>query len=561
MMDNKRFITHRLYVPVFVFLVFGMNFVTTNAQQRARRRAVRQPTLAQQLKQTREELAKANERAQRAEETATAARAEADRAKAEANELNKNVTQLNGKLTGLEEKLNKALTTIDSQQQKSAATDQKVADVSSQVAAAQADIKKTQSGVDQVQKETKGAITSANAKMSVYGFVLANSSFGSSQLNIPDIPLWAVARESFLSLPPISGQTQLSISQRAGDIRDTTFTMRQSRFGFRASLPKVGEWTPSAQVEVDFFGARPVATQGTVFNQPRIRLGYLTLEHTSGWKIVAGQDWMIFAPLNPTSFAHFAIPEAATAGNPWMRLPQLRVEKTIKFSEGTSLLWQGGFLRAVGGGDSPAAGSLGDLPTLSGERAIHPFYQTRFALTTPGAAKKPLTIGASGHYGRKDFGLNTIDSWGVAIDYVLPLHSTVGLSGEVWTGSSLDSFQAGILQGAAVFITSGPGGLLDARFKKINASGGWIQLGITPTTKWALNLGYGQDDPRNRDLNPIVNRSKNQVWWTNIMYKIHPNVTVALEYNFFDTIFRVPRFDPRRVGTANYVNLAFVYSF
>src|SRR5262249_24727854 len=151
--------------------------------------------------------------------------------------------------------------------------------------------------------------------------------------------------------------------------------------------------------------------QGTVFNQPRIRLAYLTLEHPSGLKLVAGQDWMIFAPLNPTSFAHFAIPQAASAGNPWMRLPQVRVDKTFKYSEGTSLLVQGGVLRPASGVDTPAAGSLADLPSLAGERSGHPFYQARIAITTPLVASKSLTLGVSGHYGRIDTGPNTVDSW------------------------------------------------------------------------------------------------------------------------------------------------------
>ena len=74
-------------------------------------------------------------------------------------------------------------------------------------------------------------------------------------------------------------------------------------------------------------------------------------------------------------------------------------------------------------------------------------------------------------------------------------------------------------------------------------------------------LGYGQDDPRDKDLVASVNRSKNQLWWANLMYKLPPNVTMAIEYNYFDTLFKVLRTDPARVGTAHYLNLAFVYSF
>jgi hypothetical protein len=472
---------------------------------------------------------------------------ERDLARAEAAELRNTISNLEARIAELEEKLNKVLAALEGQKQKGEATEKKVEEVVAKVSSAEAEIETTRASVEALQQET---VTSPG-KMSLYGVIVAGASFADSQLNISDIPLWAIADGTNLAPAPVGGQTPPA-TLRAGNVNETILTMRQSRFGFRTSLPKAGNWIPSAQVEIDFFGARPAAGQGAVFNQPRVRLGYITLEHASGWKLVAGQDWIIFAPVNPTSFAHFAIPEAASAGNPWMRLPQIRMEKSTKLSDGSTFLFQAGVLRAVSGTDSPAPGSLADLPTLSGERAVHPFYQTRLAFSRPGAAKKTLTVGLSGHYGRQRALPNTIDSWGVAFDYVLPLHAKLGLSGEIWTGSNLSAFQAGILQGASLVGTS---------FRKINASGGWTQLAIAPTTKWTLNFGYGQDDPRNRDLVAPSNRAKNQLLWSNLMYKLHPNVTLALEYNYFDTIFRVPRTNPARVGTANYFNLSFVYSF
>src|SRR5262249_22762465 len=156
------------------------------------------------------------------------------------------------------------------------------------------------------------------------------------------------------------------------------------------------------------------------------------------------------------------------------------VDKTFKYSEGTSLLVQGGVLRPASGVDTPAAGSLADLPSLAGERSGHPFYQARIAITTPLVASKSPPLGVSGHYGRIDTGPNTVDSWGEAIDYVVPLHAKVALSGELWVGSNLAPFQAGIAQGVALVNNN--------HFNKIGAGGGWTQLAITPTTKWSVNL-------------------------------------------------------------------------
>jgi len=545
-------------IMLLIFLLSGMVSVAAS-QGPPEKKAHRPPSLVEEINRAKEEVTRANERAREAEAAAAVARAEAGGAKAEAAELQKSVGNLTVRVAELEEKLNRALAALDRLQQKDGAVDQKMSEVTTQlssaraqIAATQTEVKEAQAAVEELNKNTKGAVTSGNAKTSFYGFIIANASFADSQQFLSDMPLWALPDGAGVVPPPINGQAIPGLTLRAGQIRETNFTIRQTRLGLRASLPRVGSWTPSTHVEIDFLGARPAVGQGSTFNQPRIRLAYVSLERAGGWRFVAGQDWIIFAPLNPVSFAHFASPEAASAGNPWLRFPQLRMEKTIRYNENTSLLIQGGVLRAVGGGDAPAAGSLLDVPALAGERAVHPFYQSRVAVTRVVAGKRNLTVGFSGHYGREDTGPNTIDTWAGAFDYVFPVHDKLSFTGEVWAGSNMDSFQAGIFQGAA---------LVGDRFRKIDARGGWIQLGITPASKWNLNFGYGQDDPDNNYLNTVVNRAKNQLWWTNVMYKLHPNVTVALEYNYFDTIFKVPRTSPARVGTSNFLNLAFVYSF
>jgi hypothetical protein len=96
----------------------------------------------------------------------------------------------------------------------------------------------------------------------------------------------------------------------------------------------------------DFFGSRPVDTNilGRVLGAPRLRRGYLQLDK-GDWRIVAGQDKAILAPLDPISLSHVAVPLGATAGNLWGWLPQVRLEKTHDFAHKTSALVQVGVLR------------------------------------------------------------------------------------------------------------------------------------------------------------------------------------------------------------------------
>ena len=59
------------------------------------------------------------------------------------------------------------------------------------------------------------------------------------------------------------------------------------------------------------------------------------------WHSVAlevGQDWSIFAPLNPASLAMVA--EFNGSGNPWIRLPQIRVEAKKTLNPANRLLYQ-----------------------------------------------------------------------------------------------------------------------------------------------------------------------------------------------------------------------------
>src|SRR6185295_12274210 len=132
-------------------------------------------------------------------------------------------------------------------------------------------------------------------------------------------------------------------------VGDTIFTARQTIFGLQVSQKTAtAGWNVSGLIEMDFAGSRPVDTtpstqaQNRFFNQPRLRRGYVQLDH-GDWRIVAGQDKAILAPLDPISLSHVATPLGATAGNLWAWLPQARVENRTKFG-GTTLLVQAGIL-------------------------------------------------------------------------------------------------------------------------------------------------------------------------------------------------------------------------
>ena len=417
-------------------------------------------------------------------------------------------------------------------------------------------------GIPPSKGRLEGTIGSYNLRM--YGTVLLNIHASDTPSVGGDVPLWPTpgsVRTSFLD----------GTSQRVDDVHDVIFTARQSVFGFIVRPTDTGSaWVPSAKLEFDFFGTRPVDTNlptGRVLNQPRLRFAYLQLRK-GNVKITAGQDKAILAPLDPVSLSHVAIPLGATAGNLWAWLPQVRVDATHKVGAG-SLLLQAGILRPQFAdprlGDLPAAGtSLEGSPGL-GERSSHPFYQSRLAFSHP-LNGRTATIGASGHYGRERIGVErTMDSWAFAVDYAVPVHSRLTWRGENFVGSNLVPFGGGVLQGIGFVqpVATAPPTVIS----RIGAAGGWTELIIRATAdnKNVFYAGVGDDDPRDRNLVAGTTRSRNAFAWASYFRRVTDNATVAFEWSnwqFKTRLIAGGVAGPQGPsGTANVFNLALAYQF
>jgi len=124
-------------------------------------------------------------------------------------------------------------------------------------------------------------------------------------------------------------------------------------------------------VKFDFGGGFPTAPNGAVMGLIRFRTGTIRLDW-SNTSIIAGQDFLFFAPLEPTSLAQFAIPALSYAGNLWGWTPQVRIEHRVNFSDHSSLLFAGGILDSL----------TGDLP-LRSTSAIHPGVKNPGSRPTP----------------------------------------------------------------------------------------------------------------------------------------------------------------------------------
>lgn len=405
------------------------------------------------------------------------------------------------------------------------------------------------------QGKAEGAIGSFNVRF--YGTILLNTSFSDTPPIGGDVPLWAPPSNIRTSYPD-------GTNERVDDVHDLSFTARQSVFGLTVRPTATGDWETSGKLEFDFFGTRPsdgTLTTGRVLNQPRLRFAYFQFGKND-WKITAGQDKAILAPLDPVSLSHVAIPLGSTAGNLWAWLPQVRLDFNKKFGE-TSAVIQFGVLRPQFADPRletvvTSGTSVEGSPGL-GERASHPFYQARIGLSRP-MSNSNLRFGASGHYGRERIGASrTIDSWAFAVDYAVPVMERLTWRGEAFVGTNLIPFQGGVQQGVAF------AGAPSTTFNKIGAGGGWTELIFELNSKDVLYAGVGVDDPRDRSLLAGSTRSRNAFVWASYFRKFNDNVTLALEWSNWQ--FRTRSLATGVAGaqgpsgSSNVFNLALAYQF
>jgi hypothetical protein len=380
--------------------------------------------------------------------------------------------------------------------------------------------------------------TREHSAVSLYGTLLLNALYNTAATNIQDVPLFATKQGS----------------DATGGDKNFGMTARQTRLGLRFQQDNVAGAKLTGQFEFDLFGGKTPLGNGMDMDLFRLRLAFGRLD----WKhaaFEAGQDWSLFAPLNPTSLADFAIPEFSASGNPWIRLPQVRAEFKSAPSESTRLLWQIAALDPNMGDYPTATFSTSRQPGL-GERGRMPSLESRLALTDR-HADRDFTIGLSGHYGRgKNFGtLNgvtvfaPVDSWGIALDYSLPFSRFFTLTGEAFEGRALGIFS--VTSGEAVGAVGGVGA------HGVESRGGWMQGQFNPVKRWQVNLAYGIEVPNATQL-AVGSRWRNQTYMGNLIYKLTTNVNFAWEYRRLITDYRNQPFATER---GDHFNMAVGYIF
>jgi hypothetical protein len=360
--------------------------------------------------------------------------------------------------------------------------------------------------------------TKKGVPISVYGELLMTAGANDAAFNIEDLPMIASKQGS----------------DATGGDKNFYATARQTRLGLNLDPIDALGGKLSGAFEFDLMGGEAPYVNGAHFDLFRMRLAYGRLDWKN-WAVEAGQDWTVFAPLNPTSLNEFGIPELTATGNAWIRAPQVRVEAKTTNASGNNVLWQLAALDPNAGDQSTTAVVVSRQPGL-GERGRMPGLESRIALVKT-YNDRNYALGFSGHYDReKNAGTvgarnieTPLNSWGVALDFSLPITRMLAVTGEAYEGNALGIYS--VASGESV----GAVGTVGAR--GVTSRGGWGQLQMNWTKKWQTNVAYGVDQPDDAQI-AVGSRSRNQQYMANVIDRMTKNIAVSLEYRRILTDYR-----------------------
>lgn len=385
--------------------------------------------------------------------------------------------------------------------------------------------------------ERADANTGRHIPVTIYGTLLLNAGFNTAGMNLEDAG-------TIVSKP---GSSDIAANQSFFE------TPRQTRLGIRLNPTEVAGAELTGAFEMDAYSASAAFPDGANMGLFRLRLAYGRMD----WKNIAleiGQDWSIFAPLNPSSLALYAVAELNGSGNPWIRLPQIRLEAKETLNSTNRMLYQfavsdpndGDYAATFVGSRPPGAGELGRMPAL----------ESRLAWSVTDG-DRDFTLGFSGRYGHgRNIGTldnvivtQPVDSWGAAVDYTLPFTKLFNLTGEAYIGRALGIYDVSLGEDIGAVGTPGGHGVL--------SRGGWGQAQFKLNKHWELNGGFGIDQPSAYDL-PVGSRYRNENVFANFIYSLTSNVQWSLEYRRLLTYYKDEAFD---TGRANQFTLSAAYQF
>lgn len=308
-------------------------------------------------------------------------------------------------------------------------------------------------------------------------------------------------------------------------------TLRQSQVGIEAFGSEWAGARVSGDLRFDFAGGFPNTGDGVTFGLMRLRTGNVRLNwsHTS---LTAGQDSPVFSPLSPTSIISLAQPEFSYSGNLWTWTPQIQVQHWFGLPNSQRLTITAGIVDSLTG-EPPS--SQFERQAQAGEASRQPGYAARIGWSGSRNEDRPLSIAASGYFGRQNWGFNRgVDGWAATSDWQIPLGQRFSLKGELYRGRALGGF--GAAAGTSVLSSDALQNRL-AIVRGLDTVGGWTQASYQSSSVVQFNTGYGLDNPLSKEIQQFAavqnfypRLGRNRSAMANVIYRPRSDLLFSLEY-------------------------------
>jgi hypothetical protein len=325
----------------------------------------------------------------------------------------------------------------------------------------------------------------------------------------------------FLAPRPVVGASQNRFSIHA----------RQSTLGAALTGPKFGGLQSGGLLVVMFFNDAVVVDRYGLL--PLQAFGELRNDH---WRFAAGLQFDVFNPGMPTVLPFSVLTASGNSGNSFRG--QIRLERFLNPSEDVQWTLQAAL-------SSPIATTIDPAFRISEDNGW-PNVEARIALGLGQPemvgleAKRPFEIGISGLIGQIRtteplVGQVVADVWGIGADFRWKFLPYLGVAGEVYSGQTLGSYGGGVLQSINVDSATPVNSTLEG----IRSTGGWLETFVYWTPCVHSHVGFGIDDPLDRDV-ALTQRTQNSTFFANAIWDVNQTFRVGLEFAWRETEYRSP---------------------
>jgi hypothetical protein len=326
----------------------------------------------------------------------------------------------------------------------------------------------------------------------------------------------------FLLAPgPVGGLSQNRVSIHA----------RQSTLGAAFTGPQFGGLQSGGLLVAMFFNDAVIVDRYGLL--PLMAFGELK---NDDWRFAAGLQFDVFNPGMPTVLPFSALSASGNSGNSFRG--QIRLERFLKPSQNVQWTLQGAL-------SSPITTTIDPTLQISEDNGW-PNVEARIALGLGQAelvgleAKRPLEIGISGVVGQirttEPLVAQVIaDVWGIGADFRWKFLPFLGVAGELYSGQTLGSYSGGVLQSINLDSLTPANSTLRA----IRSTGGWLETFVYWTPCLHSHVGFGIDDPLDRDV-AITQRTQNSTFFANAIWDVNQTFRVGFEFAWRETKYRSP---------------------